>query len=334
MADSAAANTVDVIDPQVRVFVSRISEGFASHAGFDSMPHAQARDVAETVRRPWSVGGPVMAEVSERHVSGEVVGPDEAVGVRVRVYSPTTATAEGGNAALIYLHGGGWTLFSLDTHDRLMREYASRAGMVVVGVDYALSPEAKFPTALNQVVAVARWLRIHGEEIGVDPSRLAIGGDSAGGNMALAAALKLRDAGEGETLRALLLNYGAFDFECSPAADWAFGGEGFMLNGAEMRQYWTNYLNSPADAANPLACPAQADLHGLPPVMLVIAECDVLAEQNLVMADRLADAGVEVRATVYKGATHSFLEAVSVAPLADRALSESADWLRQTSAAT
>lgn len=326
MADSAATNTEDVVDPQIRVFVSRVSEAFAGHAGFDTLPYPEARAIAETVRRPWSAGGPEMAEVRELRL------PDGGEGVRVRLYIPKAIVAGAPAAALIYIHGGGWTLFSLDTHDRLMREYAARAGMVVVGVDYALSPEAKYPTALNQVVAVVRWLRGHGEQIGVDPGRLAIGGDSAGGNLSMATALKLRDAGEGEALRALLLNYGAFDFECSAAAEGLYGGPTFMLNRTEMDQYWTNYLRSPADASDPLACPARAELEGLPPTMLAIAQCDVLAEQNLVMAERLALAGVEVEAVVYEGATHSFLEAVSIAPLADRALTESAAWLRRHTA--
>ena len=164
------------------------------------------------------------------------------------------------------MHGGGWTLFSLDTHDRLMREYAARAGVIVVGVDYALSPEARFPTALNQVAAVVRWLRADGAvEIGADPQRLAAGGDSAGGNLTVAACLKLRDAGEGDAVRAMLLNYAVVDAETSETAGRLWGGDGFMLTPEEMKGFWADYLSSPEQALDPLACPIRADFAGFPP---------------------------------------------------------------------
>lgn len=327
MSDAAHSNRDDVVDPQVRLFVSQVSRGFASHPGFDALPHPQARAVAEQVRGPWREGGPRMAQVREMRL------PEGPEGVRVRIYEPAASHGAGLKAALVYLHGGGWTLFSLDTHDRVMREYAARSGMAVIGVDYALSPEAKFPVAQDQIVGVVRWLRARGREIGVDPDRLAIGGDSAGGNLALTTCLRLRDAGESQAIRAMLLNYGAFDSDCSDAAASQYGGDGFMLTRPEMDQYWSNYLRSPADAADPLACPARAKLEGLPPAFLAIAECDVLAEQNLVMAERMTAAGVEAKAVVYPGATHSFLEAVSISDLAGRALQDASLWLKAKTAA-
>jgi acetyl esterase len=228
------------------------------------------------------------------------------------------------------MHGGGWTLFSVDTHDRVMREYAARANVVVVGVDYALAPENPFPVALEQVEAVALWARDAGAAFGIDPARIAIGGDSAGGNLAVAAALKLRDGGAADLVGAMLLIYGGFDSAGSEESDRRYGGPGYMLSGEERVKFWNNYTPDPADRENPLARPIIADLAGLPPAFLVIAECDILAEQNLRMAQRFRAAGVPVRAEVYPGATHSFIEAVSIAEVTRRAIDESADWLSQT----
>ena len=261
------------------------------------------------------------------HSIRETFAPFGDSSVRVRIYVPTNGT-ELLQPALVYLHGGGWTIFSLDTHDRIMREYASRANIMVVGVDYALSPEAKFPIALEQVVCVARWLHVHGPEMRIDPARIVLGGDSAGGNLAIAAALKLRDARDSQAVAGILVNYGAFE-DCTEEAERQYGGDGFMLGREELQKFWRNYLSSPDDVKNPLAQPLRADLTGLPPVFLAIAECDLLCEQNVSMAMRLRDAGVAVTANVYSGTTHSFLEAVSVADVAVRAMDDTAAWLKR-----
>jgi acetyl esterase len=271
---------------------------------------AEARAIAETVRAPWTRGGPQMARITERTVAG----------VRTRFYEPRGETL----GTLVYLHGGGWTLFSLDTHDRLMRETASRAQVTVVGVDYALSPEAKFPVALEQIAAVVRAL--HESRSGP----LAIGGDSAGANLSVAAAMLLRDRDQSSTLGAMLLHYGVFARHSSPEAVEAFGGEGNMLTAAEMDGFWRDYLRGDEDASNPLACPIEGDLHRLPPAFLTVPELDLLAEQSLALASRLREAGVVAEVQVYAGATHSFLEAVSISSLADRALDDGAAWLRRT----
>ena len=308
------------LDPDIRRFVREVSAGWARFPELAAAPPSVARRIAEEVRAPWTRGGPRMAATVERTV------PFGATGVRVRVHDPGP---EGPKPALVYLHGGGWTLFSLDTHDRLMREYAARAGVVVVGVDYALSPEARFPAALEQVCAVARWLRAEGAGIGIDPARIAMGGDSAGANLTTAACLELREEGDGHLVRAIVLNYGVFDRRCSEDSRRRFGGDGYMLAGEEMDAFWRNYTRDERDADNPLVCPIKADLASLPPVFMVIPECDLLTEQNLRMADRFRAAGVPTEARVYRGATHSFLEAVSIAALANRALDDTAAWLRR-----
>ncbi|GIL39092.1 acetylesterase [Rhodospirillales bacterium TMPK1] len=244
---------------------------------------------------------------------------------RVRLYDPSPAKPK---PALLYLHGGGWTFFSLDTHDRVMREYAARAGIVVAGIDYALSPEAKFPVALEQAATAVRWLHRDGAAFGVDGARLTLGGDSAGGNLSVAACLKLRDEGDAGLVRGMLLNYPAFEGDCSDESQDRYGGPGYMLTRDEMRMFWTRYLRSPDDAQNPLAAPLRAQLGGLPPAFFAVPECDVLTEQSLAMIPKLRDAGVAVTDRLYPGATHSFLEAVSISPTADRALADGAAWLR------
>jgi len=318
----------EALDPEIRAFVAEMKAGFARHPHFDQLTLAQARLVAEAVRRPWREGGPVMASIGERRIA------TDAGDVRIRIYRPREEAQSDPAPVLVYLHGGGWTLFSLDTHDRVMREYAARSGATVIGVDYALSPEAKFPRALEQTLGTIEWLHAHGSELGIDAARLAIGGDSAGGNLAAATALKLRDGGKGGMLRAILLNYAALDSECSFWAVEQYGGPAFMLAGEEMRQFWANYLASAEEAKNPYACPARADLRGLPPTFLTIAECDLLAEQNLVFARALRGAAVETQAVVYPGATHSFLEAVAIARVAARALEEGSSWLQRKLALT
>ena len=172
------------LDPEIRRFVTKMGLAFSCYPDFNHLSPAEMRRVCEAVRAPWAAGGPVMTRRIDRIVSTPVGD------VRVRVHNPSTRP---GKPALIYMHGGGWKLFSIDTHDRLMREYAARADVVVVGVDYALSPEAKFPIAQEQVAHIAQWVRTHAAELEIDSNRIALGGDSAGGNLAITTALRLRD---------------------------------------------------------------------------------------------------------------------------------------------
>ena len=304
---------LDGLDPDIRRFVQSIQKAYGAYPNFDVMPLPERRQAAEQVRAPWRKGGPPMFCSQDVNIAG----------LRSRIHIPTSTPSLG---TLLYLHGGGWTMFSIDTHDRLMREYAARAGVIVVGIDYSLSPEAKFPTALNEVVAAVEWLRGEGGAYRITPSRLAMGGDSAGANLTVAAALKLRELGRPQ-LQAMLLNYGAFSTESS-ASFTRYDGSRYMLTVDEMNYFWRNYMRNAADLRDPLAVPYLADLRGLPPALISIAACDILADGNRGMASRLQAAGVATEVQVYEGATHSFLEAVAIAPLADRALESAARWLR------
>ncbi|PZO78623.1 MAG: acetylesterase [Sphingomonas hengshuiensis] len=279
-----------------------------------SLPELRA--AAEQVRARWTAGGPTMADTVERTIA------TDAGGVRIRVYRPQGAGAMA--PALLYIHGGGFVLFSLDTHDRLMREYAAAAGVVVVGIDYPLSPEARFPVALDRIGAAARWIAAHGATIGVDPRRLAIGGDSAGANLAIATAVDLRGS---VAFDAILSNYGFFSTVVSDDAEARLGGADALLHRDELLGYARNYLTHAAQAADPRAFPLSADLAGLPPTLLLIPGLDVLAEQSVAMARRMRAAGVAAETVIYPGATHSFLEAMSIADLARRGIADGAAFL-------
>lgn len=315
---AASANGSD-LDPDIRRFIRTVTATVAQNAGLDGAPYPQQRRWAEDARKPWRQGGPAMLETNKTSVA------TRHGKVRVRIHRPSAGILPG----LVYLHGGGWTLFSLDTHDRVMREYAARAGCCVIGVDYALSPEQKFPVALEQVVDVVGWLVKQGAKVGVDADRLAIGGDSAGANLGVAACLVRRDQKSVPPLAAMLLNYGAYVSRCSENACRRYGGPEYMLGCEELTGYWRNYMRSDVDAENPLVCPLIAELGGLPPAFLAIGECDVLAEQNLEMAARLRGAGVPAQSVVYPGASHSFIEAMSIAGVSNQALADASTWLRR-----
>lgn len=310
----------EALDPRIREFAAQMAISYGRHPALDTLSYSEGRRIVEEVRAPWRTGGPQMLRTTEHQV------PVPGGTLRIRVYDPGPA---GRKAALIYMHGGGFTYFSIDTHDRVMREYAARGGFAVIGVDYPLSPETKFPVPHDQIVALIHWLVANGDAVGVDGRRLVVGGDSAGANLSMAACLQLRDTGHPGLIRGMLLNYGGFASDSSDEASLEYGGPGFMLTRDEIRFFFGNYIRGPEDARNPLACPLLADVTGLPPAFLVIPECDVLTEQSHAMEQKLRQSGVPVRSKVYTGATHSFLEAVSIAPIAAEALEDGAQWVKQ-----
>jgi acetyl esterase/lipase len=205
-----------------------------------------------------------------------------------------------------------------------MRELAARAGVAVVGIDYALSPEVRYPVALEQVVDVVRWLQANGDNHGLDASRLALGGDSAGGNLTTGALLQLRDLGEGHRIAAAVNYYAGYSPDCSPHSRRRYGTDADMLTAAEVDTFWNQYISQPADRNDPYTHGLIADVEGLPPFFIGVGECDILAEQNLAMAGKLLAAGVGVEVKLYPGAPHSFIEAVAVSSTARQALEDGA----------
>lgn len=228
--------------------------------------------------------------------------PHAGGAVNCRLYRPSTDRPL---PALVYLHGGGWILGSLDTHDRIMRLLAQKSDAAVLGVDYRLAPENKFPAAHDDALAALRHLLRDGESLGIDPARLAVGGDSAGANMALASCLQLTPA-ERSAVKQQLLYYGLFGLADS-ASRRTFGNEADGLTKAGLDYFRDCLLRRPADAADMRYDCLSADLRGLPPALIVGSALDPLLDDSRALAQLLAEAGVAHELVVYEGVLHGFL---------------------------
>jgi acetyl esterase len=227
----------------------------------------------------------------------------------------------------VYLHGGGWVLGDLDAYDGLCRTLAAKLRCVVVSVDYRLAPEHRFPNAPEDCYAAARWVAENAASLGIDPGSIAVGGDSAGGNLAAVVALMARDRG-GPRIAYQILVY--------PVTERSFDTGSYRDNGADyflttdmMIHFWKEYLSGEDDAASPYASPLRAkDLKGLPPALVITAEFDPLRDEGETYAKRLEQAGVPVRVSRYDGMIHGFYAMPSVFPQALEAIEETADWFR------
>jgi acetyl esterase len=228
--------------------------------------------------------------------------PGPAQPIPIRVYFP-----EIGNnlPALIYYHGGGWVAGSLDGHDRTLRALTNSSGCVVISVDYRLAPEHKFPAAVEDADASLRYVAEHCAQFGVDPNRIAVGGDSAGGNLAAVVSLIARDRG-GPNVAFQLLIYPATDYHDDRPAMHEFA-QGYFLTRPLLDYFWGHYLNGPQDGRHPHVSPINAEsLAGLPPALVITAECDPIRDQGEAYAERLRESGVPVSVKRYEGAIHAF----------------------------
>lgn len=245
--------------------------------------------------------------------------------IPIRIYQP-----QGNNPfpILLYFHGGGWVTCNLDTHDSLCRSLANGASCIVVSVDYRLAPEHKFPAAVDDAYAATRWASDNAESINGDSNRIAVGGDSAGGNLAAVVSLMARDNGS-PSLRHQLLIYPVTDLSSFDTKSYREHGEGYILTRDSMEYYRGHYIRRDEDALNPYASPLLAqDLSGLPPALVMAAEFDVLTDESNAVANRLRRVGISVTYSCYEGMIHPFL---SLAGMVDRArdgISEAATALR------
>lgn len=261
-------------------------------------------------------------------LSSEVPGPAGAI--RVRVYVPNAAQPRPG---LVFFHGGGWARGSLQTHDSLCRALANGGGCVVVSVDYRMSPEHTFPAAVDDAVAATRWVAEHAEQIGVDPTRLAVGGDSAGGNLAAAVALVLRDAG-GPALVHQLLIYPITDYNFATPS-YVANADGYMLTREAMRFYWGLYLRNESDADDQRASPLRArHFANLPSALVITAEFDPLRDEGQAYARRLAEAGVRSVYREYPGMVHGFVTMAGVLDQGKQAIQDASAALREAFSCT
>jgi len=228
----------------------------------------------------------------------------------------------------MFFHGSGFVLCSLDTHDGMCRNLCAGAACVIVSVDYRLAPEHKFPAGIEDCLHAVRWAVAHASELGANPTRVAVAGDSAGGNMAAVAALRLRDEG-GPALCAQLLLYPVTDYHTPGTPSYEENAEGYGLTRDTMKWFWKHYLSDPAQGAHPHASPLRArDLSGLPAALVITAEYDPLRDEGELYADKLRAAGVPTAMTRYDGVNHGFMFWVGVADKAGAAMNEACEWLR------
>lgn len=298
-------------DSMKRETADRMSAAFASIAAGNG-DAAEVRANLKASRRP-AIPVPV-ARVEERLIPG----PDGEVSLPVRIYFPFGA----GESAqpppvLVYFHGGGFVLCDLDSHDSCCRRLANGAGVVVVSVDYRLAPEHPFPAAVHDAWAATEWVAGNVEELGVDPARLVIAGDSAGGNLAAVVAMLARDRG-GPSIAFQVLIYPVVDQrrKSSTASKHTKNG---VLTGSHMQWFTEQYLGREGDRTNVLASPILGDFAGLPPAHVVTGALDPLCEEGEDFAGRLRGSGVRATVQRYDAGFHGFFNLADHLPLAREA---------------
>ncbi|WP_345279878.1 alpha/beta hydrolase [Kitasatospora albolonga] len=282
------------LDPQVLALRARRAEAGTPPLYTLDLATARAADLAAIQ----AAGG----DPEPVHQVSELTVPGPGGPLTLRVYRPSDAP---GLPALLYLFGGGWTLGSLETSDAICRRLANAAGCVTVGVGYRRAPEHPFPAAVRDCHAAAVWLAAHAAELGLDGARIAVGGDSAGGNLAAAVTLLARREG-GPELRHQLLVYPNTDRRADTAS-LRENDDPLLFNRRSVAWYWGHYLADQADGDDPLASPLRADdLSGLPPATVITAEYDPLRDEGEAYAEALRAAGVEVELRRYDGMPHGF----------------------------
>jgi len=302
------------LDPRIRAAL----DAEAPVSSLYQLPVAEFRAAREKMmlERP-RLNEPV-AKVENRTISGPVGE------IPIRIYTPQ---GQGPFPMVIFLHGGGWVVGNLETHDDICRSLSHRSGSMFIAVDYRRAPEARFPVALEETYAVLQWASRHANEIGGDATRLAVAGDSAGGNLAASLSLYSRDKGGPKpSLQVLIYPVINYNFD---TASYYQNAEGYGLTRDLMIYFWNSYLASPADTDNPYASPVRAkDLSGLPPALVLTAQYDVLRDEGEAYAARLRQAGVPVRLTRYLEMNHGFIGFGGVYEQARRGLQEIGDALK------
>ncbi len=294
------------LDPQIRAFLD------SPMAQFPPPDQLSAAVLRAALRQfPAPVLAPAVHSVRDLSL------PGAAGALRVRLYRPSSGHEL---PLIVFFHGGGFVICDIEVYDDLCRLLTRYSGCAVASVEYRLAPETPFPGPLEDCYCALEHLARNGADLGIDPTRLAVAGDSAGGNLATATALLARER-HGPALRYQALLYPALDPQCASASAEQLA-TGYLLTRATMRWFWSCYLSTPLDAANPLAAPLKADVTGLPPATLITAEFDPLHDEGEAYADHLRAAGVAVVGRRYLGMIHGFASMPYVTPVADRALAD------------
>lgn len=299
------------LDPLARQYLDMVAA--AGRPPINQLPPALARDGYLSTRAP--LMGPKLETVST--ADRDIPGPGGPL--PVRIYRPKAASAKQLLPALVYYHGGGWVLGNIESHDQVCRYLVHHSGIAVVSVDYRLAPEHAFPAAFEDALAAVRWIADHGEEIGVDRHLLAVGGDSAGGNLAAAVAIWARDR-HTPPLRLQVLFYPALDCVTTTDSYQRFA-EGYLLTRDAMAWFFDQYLPKPAERVNWRAAPLRAaSLAGVAPALIVTAGYDPLRDEGRAYARRLQAEGVPVDYVEFGGMIHGFVGMPAVLPAARRTL--------------
>ncbi len=305
-----------MLDPQAQALMTLLSE-----KGIPPVYTQTPTEARASYRARRSFTQPDAPEVG--HVQ-DLQFSHAGVAIAVRVYHPAGTRKD--LPALVYLHGGGWTIGDLDTHDVLCRSLCQQAGGVVVSVDYRLGPEHKFPAAYDDAVAAWQWVAAQAAALGIDPTRIAIGGDSAGGNLAAAACLGLRDLGLKPVMQLLIY---PSTLMAPDTESYQTNGQGYMLTRESMAWYSNNYLRGPQDNGDWRASPQLATSHAnLPPALVLTAGFDPLRDEGLMYADALSRAGVSAQYICFERQIHGFITMGRVLQEANTAVALCAQALR------
>jgi acetyl esterase len=308
------------LDPQARAVIDLVAK--SGRPAYHTLSPKEARQLFRETR-PASTPTPPEIGFVRDHVADGPHGP-----IPLRVYRPIGVPAATPLPGYVYFHGGGWVIGDLETHDVVCRQITAESGVSVVSVDYRLAPEHKFPASVDDAWAATRWVAAHAGALGINAARLAVGGDSAGGNLAAVVALLARDAGA-PAIALQVLIYPVTDL-AAETRSYADLSEGYMLTRDSMRWFRAQYLRGEADAADWRVSPLRApSLAGLPPALIVTAGYDPLRDEGEAYALKLREAGVPVDAVCFGGMIHGFVPMGRLIDTAYRAVSLIAGSLRQ-----
>ncbi len=307
------------LDSQVAFVLELVVK--SGRPAYHTLSPKEARQLFRETRPASTPVPPAIGEVRSASAEGPR-GP-----IPLRVYRPASVADATRLPALVFFHGGGWVIGDLDTHDTLCRQLTAEAGISVVSVDYRLAPEHKFPAAADDAWAATRWVAAHAAELGVDGARLAVGGDSAGGNLAAVVALMARDAG-GPALALQALLYPVTDV-AAESRSYADLADGYLLTREGMRWFIAHYLDRAAEGGDWRASPLRAtSLAGVAPALVVTAGFDPLRDEGDAYAARLREAGVSVDHVCFGGMIHGFVPMGKLIETGNRAVTLIAASLR------
>lgn len=302
-------------DPQLQPFIA----GMAQFPKMDQVPLATMRDLVRQASTSFPKLDLPMGEITDRIIDGP--GGD----LRIRVYQPAAGLPA---PVLVYFHGGGFVMGDLDTQDMIARGLCHAAACVVVSVDYRLAPEHPFPAPVDDCWAATLWAADHAAEIGGIPGKIAVAGDSAGGVLSAAVAMRARDEG-GPRLSAQVLIYGGDGYPTGESETWKRYPHAPLADIKDVLYFWDTYLTKPEDRLNPLASPGRAaDFSGLAPALIITAEYDCTSDDSEAYGRKLVAAGVPVLTRRYIGAIHGFVSWLGMVDCARSAIDDAGGWLK------